>query len=418
MKKIIFTLLFITIGISHISAQALEKIVKKNQPIICNCINGIETIESEEDLEIKFQNCMKVSEKDSLQLQKNGTLDFYQEKIQEALEVNCPNIERKIYSLLEDYKTYISNYRYDLEPPYKEIEKKVIGAYSLGFGHHSPEGNPKLFIYPENRYAIVSFGEVQAGSWRVVKEKYLHLIPNKAEYPFTVYGRYNPKIKDSTKTSFLGDDFSYHTLINYGEPDKKPLLTPIFNIDANCFDFPYKKTMSKVHNKISLAYNNSYLENDEIYLHTFDNTKRFNDFVVFEHTRKNDRSNTVIITIGDNALIFGEDQVTPKSSLNDLSEDDHAFIKKIIAVRETSSFVYYNPGYQNFDHNEITSEVYTFDEKLNTYVSKYDCTGSDCEEDNYHNYSRINKYELLGDITTTKKKYDIAEKSVIYTVCD
>ncbi len=419
MKKIILTIVCLVIGISYIEAQTIEQLVEKNKSTVCNCINAVDHIDNLEDLEVKFQNCLNPNKIDSLQLQKNGRLDVYREQLETALSDNCEIIEEKSQVLIDNYITNLANYKYDLEKPYKEVEEKVIGVYSLGFGHHSPEGSPKLFIYPKNRYAIVSFGEVQSGTWRVVKEKYLHLIPDKSKYPFTVYGRHNAKIKDSTKTSFLGDDFSYRTLIHYGELKEKPMLTPIFNIDANCFDFPFKRTVDKVYNKISLAYNRSdgFQENQELDIQLFNNDKKFNDFVIFEHTRKNNRSTTIVVTIDDDTLIFERGQITSKSSLENISDDDNEILINIMKVKEMPPFVYRNPGYRSFSEEEINSNSYSYDKELNTYVSIYECR-NDCLEDDYHNYTYVNKYELLNDITTNTIQFEIAEKSFIYTVCD
>jgi len=386
-------LLYSVLSISYIEAQTIEQLVEKNKSATCNCIKEINHIVNE---------------------------DVYRRKLESALNNSCPVIETKIQTLIEDHRNSLLNYRYDLEKPYKEVEEKVIGGYSLAFGHHSPEGNPKLFLYPGNRYAIISFGDAQSGTWRVVKEKYLHLIPNKSKYPFTVYGRHNPKIKGSTKTSFLGDDFSYNTLIHYGELEEKPLLSPIFNEDANCFDFPYKETINTVYDKISLAYNPyyGYDQDIEIDIHTFNNATKFNDFIIFEHTKMNNRSKTSVITIGDGTLIFSENQITSKSSLKNISEENDLFLKKIMAEKKIPPAVYFNAGYNGFNKDEIISDQYTYNENLNTYVHIYDCTGSDCEEDDYHNPSQVNKYELLEEVTTQAKQFTIAEKSVIYMVCD
>lgn len=420
MKKIIFVLILSIVSNYNTNAQTTEKIIEKNKSIVCNCINNIDHIDSLEDLGIKFQNCLKPSKKDSSQLQKNGHLETYKQQLETVLFDSCPDIKEKSQLLIQNYRINLANYNYDLEKPYKKIEEKIIGGYSLAFGHHSPEGSPKLFIYPKNRYAIISFGDVQAGTWRVVKGKKLHLIPNKTKYPFTVYGRHNPKIKDSTKTSFLGDDFSYDTLINYGELEEKPLLTPIFNLEANCFSFPFKETISNIYNKISLAYNVGYgFQGDpEINIHTFNNDKKFNDFVIFEHTKMNSRAMTIVVTIDDNTLTFEKGQVTSKSPLDNISDEDNLFLTNIMKVKETPSFVYYNSGYNSFPKEEINSESYTFDKELNTFVYKYDCTGGDCLENDYHNPSQVNKYELLVEVSTHKKQFEIAEKSVIYTVCD
>ena len=74
--------------------------------------------------------------------------------------------------------------------------------------------------------------------------------------------------------------------------------------------------------------------------------------------------------------------------------------------------------YRSFDKNQVNSELYEFDEKLNSfiYINGEGIEFSESEE--YTNYLVVNKYELLEHVSKQTKRYSIAEASIIYTVCE
>ena len=417
-KSLIF-LLFTTILTGN--AQSIEKIVKDKASSTCDCIEKIEYIDSKADFEVKVKSCVALSEKDSTRIFKQTTFHEYDKLLQAKLFEDCDAIQTKLDQLRQSYNTTNMDSLYSAEKQYKQIEKNIMGSYSLSFGHRSPEGSPTLFLYKENKYVIASFGEVQMGTWRVIKEKYLHLTPNKAKKPFNVYGRYNPNIGDSTHTSFLGDRFRYNTLITYGETTKNPVnLSPIFNKDANCFSFPYIHKTSGKPNQISLAFNQNYEESPDqkVMLTTYKNPNNFNDFIIFEYTRDQNKM-PIRVLIDGNKLIFRESQVTEKSPLPKAGSEDDTFLKEMSTINNTPEAIYYNFGYKQFKSEEINSKSYKYNKKLNNYVYRGKVPPT-YEEDtsDYHNFLQVNKYEMLQDVTQQQKQFTIAKKSIIYTVCD
>lgn len=421
MKNIILVTLFLFITILKGNAQSIEEIVNDKASATCNCIEKIEYIDSQADFEIKLKSCAALSTKDSTKVIKQTTFKEYDKLLQSKLFENCNAIETKLTKLRESYLITNMDSLYNTEKQYKNIEEDLLGSYGLSFGNRSPEGSPTLFLYHNNRYVIASFGEVQTGTWRVVKEKYLHLNPNKAKYPFSVYGRYNPCIGDSTKTSFLGDRFSYRTLITYSKTNESPVnLTPIFNKDANCFDFPYVHKTTSVPQQISLAFNQFYetSENQETTLYNFKNTTNFNDFIIFEYTKAENKM-PIRVLIDGNKLVFGEHQITQKSPLPKPGSENDNFIKKMSAINFTPKTIYYNFGYKEFKSEEINSKSYKYNKKLNNYIYKGKVPPTYEEEtSDYHNFLQVNKYVMLQDVTTQQKQYKIDPKSIIYTVCD
>lgn len=417
--KLLILLLFTTVFASK--AQSIEEFISNKASATCNCIENIDYIDSQADFELKLKSCAALSAKDSTRVLKQTTFNEYDNLLQSKLFENCTAIETKLTKLRESYLITNMESLYNTEKQYKNIEEGLLGSYGLSFGNRSPEGSPTLFLYHNNKYVIVSFGEVQTGTWRVVKEKYLHLNPNKTKYPFSVYGRYNPSIGDSTKTSFLGDRFSYRTLITYNKTTKSPVnLTPIFNKDANCFDFPYIHKTASVPQQISLAFNQSYEESEDqkITLYSFKNTTNFNDFIIFEYTRAKNKM-PIRVLIDGNKLVFGKRQITEKSALPKPGSENDSFIKEMSAINFTPKTIYYNFGYKEFKSEEINSKSYKYNKKLNNYKYKGKVPRTYEEESSdYHNFLQVNKYEMLQDVTQQQKQFKIDKKSIIYTVCD
>ena len=390
------------------NAQTIEKLVEDNTAKSCKCMKKIDIVTSKLDLENKVYSCSRLSKNDSIAILKITTFKEYEKFVLSKLPADCDGLEAKLEQLRQ---SYTSTYTDDTEEKYENVEKKIIGSYDLSFGHKSPEGSPTLILYNQNEYVIETFDALQVGTWQVVKGKYLHLFPNKSKSPLTIYGRHNPNIGDSTYTSFLGDRFSDKTLITYEQTTKKPInLSPIFNKDANCFSFPYIHKTSGKPDQISLAYNQNYEEftEQEVTLYTFKNSKSFNDFIIFEHTR-NINGMPADILIGDNKLIFDEDSIAIKysSSGENTTEDTN------------SRFIYYNSGYKIFKSELINSKQYSYNKKDNNYLYDKNLeTTYEPDISDYHNYYQVNKYEKLQDLTKEQKQFTIAKKSIIYTVCD
>ncbi|WP_027419622.1 hypothetical protein [Crocinitomix catalasitica] len=420
MRITFLTILGLLLFQSVIYAQSTAELLKVKTIEGCDCFTQIDYIDNKADFEIKFEDCTALTKKEAAQIEKKGSVDEFKKQLQAALSDNCPAFASKLYSLRNSYSIGIPDSIYNAEPKCKSVEEEIIGQYSLSFGNHSPEGGARLYVLPDYKYMIVAFGELQVGSWKILKEKYLHFIPKKMEYPFHVYGRFNPAIGDSTITSFLGDDFSYRTLIHYGlVKDSQPNLIPIFNEEANCFDFPYLGSIAGKYDEIALAYQKRYEydENEPIDIYSFKNVNKFNDFVVLEYTDM-EVLRTERVNIQGDQLIFGLNKVTKRYPLPEVNSEDALFINEYTKRQVVLPELYYNAMYRSFDKNQVNSELYEFDEKLNSfiYINGEGIEFSESEE--YTNYLVVNKYELLDNVSKQTKRYSIAEASIIYTVCE
>ncbi len=311
--------------------------------------------------------------------------------------------------------------------PKTELNNKnpdISGKYSLSFGSHDPQGGVHLFVLKNNKYLIAYFGGIQTGTWKITEGKHVHFSPYKPKHPFAVYGKYNTKIGDSTKLSFLSDDFNHNTSIHLGEiKDKTPVFSPIFNKDANCFGFPHQAVVNKKHKELSLVVKQNYYDDEKNTpqnIITFINSNTYNDFVVYYHEESTD-SSPFNATIGDNALIFNDGKAN-KRALPEPNSEDAMFLKEYSTIVPDPEYVFYNPACKKFDANQVNHESYKYNKEEDAYIIKMDCKnskGEDCyKENDYDNPSVILKFQSLNRVKTSRLTYKTAEKSILFSVCD
>ncbi len=421
-KKIIPLILIVFIQ-GSVYAQTIDQIVKKNGIATCNCFEKTGYIDSEAHFELKLDSCHILSKEDSLKVERLGSINDYESALYDYFRTHCDAYKTKRDTLLQSYADE-NNTLFSIEDSLSANNKKIMGEYSLAFGHSSPEGGARLYILEDNKFAIGYFGGAQIGHWKIVKGQFLHLIPLRPKYPFAIYGRHNPNIKDSTKIVFKRFGRSPHSFIHLGKLDQVTHLTPVYNKDYNCSSYPSKTIVEGIHEEISLAYKIWYGEekSNELELFSFQNPKAYNDFVVYGYI-DNYKLKPLRVIIDGDKLIFGKNEYTTRRPFED--DESESLIKEISGAYNefTTISKYYNLGYKEFDEETILSEIYTYNSRDNTYISSYyDCKteeGKDCyKADDYDNVKVVNKYDVLQNISTSKKKYMIHDESLIYSVCE
>ncbi len=413
MIKRAFGMLIMLILTSNIYAQTIDQLVKENVIKICNCIDTISYLDSFLDFEIKIDSCSHLSKSDSIQITEMTEIYEFDNRITEELYASCTTFQTKLNELNE--KSYTQDYMdslYASGGEFKEIQNKIIGEYSLSFGRRSPEGEAHLFINKHNRYAMSWFGGGIVGGWKIVKGKYLHLNPDKSQYPFYVYGRNNPDISDSTKIYFNGD-FSFNTLINLGEINKsQPILTPVFNEDANCKT--YLVEIENKYNELSLAFNvtGENEVNRDFDIYTYKNTDDFNEFVICEYI-ETFYSNPIRVIIDKDKLIFGKNEITKRHPLKESTIKEIKLFEEITNVTNIPENVYFSSDFIESSGIGSNSEIF-FDTKLNTYIS----LRKDPEDGSFSEMLRVNKYDILQNVSLQKMQFKINKNSLIHSNCD
>lgn len=416
----IFSCLLMTSLLStQVNAQtkdSIEKLVEKNVVEACNCVKDIEYIDNFVDFDMKFDHC--IQSKGNRLLKKEEAYQKYNDLMYKRVE-SCGNFAKTVDDFLKRPEPKLSDAIYNNQEPYKDIAKNIVGQYSMSFGNYSPEGGTTLALLDNQRYVIVSFGTVIVGDWRIVKGKYLHLLPYRTESPFYVFGRHNTKSKNKTTVTFDGGGFGYDTLIHFDAlSQERPILTPVFNDDANCFKSPYKAELTGTYHAISLAFNPDY-ENkgdEAIDMYTFNNDKNFNEFYVLEFNRLARRE--VMKAMIDNDELVFEQGRTKRSPLPEASTEDAAFFRQMSDIKPFPKTLNYNLAGREVDSESINREDYTFDSSLNAYIANTKCSEDCPTEDDYDYVDIFYEYQSLEDIAVTQSKFKISEQPAIYTVCE
>lgn len=120
-------------------------------------------------------------------------------------------------------------------------EAPYVGQYTLDQGGTDAAGRINLLLMPGGDYAIVYFGGMQQGTWKVLPDGRLEL----REWPadpadFQVFGRHTPTLGNEVRLQFEGfiDTYAKIGLVGAGQQGELA-LHPVFNDDANCFQDSY-----------------------------------------------------------------------------------------------------------------------------------------------------------------------------------
>lgn len=405
----IFSCLLITFLLSTpVNAQTeddVKRLVKKNLIEVCECFKQFDYIDSFADFDIKFDQCLQASTNDNTLKQDEDIFEQYTHSMHEQQMQSCDTYASKLDFVLLRPEPKLSDPIYNNQNRYKETANNIVGEYSMSFNMgHSPEGGPTLALLDNQRYVIASFGIVLVGDWRIVKGKYLHLLPYRTRYPFFVFGRQNTNLGNTTIMKFKGDGFSESTLIRYSKIDQEvPTLTPILHVDNQ---YPYKAEVSNIPKAFSLAYNSDYKVDEAVEIYTFDNNQNFNDFSILEFNGLAHREAMKAI-IGDNELTF-EQGNTKKRPLPEASTPNAQFYTEMSEIKPFPKTLYYNLAGRSFDSERIDQDNYTFDNNLKAYVANTMC-GKNCPaEDDYDNTDIFYEYKSLEDVTRKLSRFKVA----------
>ena len=383
----------------------IETLVKNNSIEVCECFKQVDYIDDFSDFDIKFDQCLQASTNDSALKQDEHIFEQYTHSMHEHQMQSCDAYAARVDYVLQRPEPKLSDPIYNNQDQYKEIAESIVGEYSMSFGNYSPEGGSSLALLDNQRYVIVGFGVVLVGDWRIVKGKYLHLIPHRTEYPFYVFGRHDAELGDNTVLNLDGDGFNELALIHYGSiDDKVPNLTPTSSINKQGL---YDVEIPRKLEAISLAdrdYENNGGKDIDIY--TFDNPKGFNNLHLLEFTRLARREVTKAIIDGDE-LVF--DQRRTKSwPLPEASTPDAQFYAEVSETKPFPKTLYYNLAGRSFDSERIKQDDYTFNDDLKAYVANIKCNEDCPAADDYNNTDIFYEYKLLEDVTRQSSKFKIA----------
>jgi len=297
----------------------------------------------------------------------------------------------------------------------------ITGTYSLG--SHAPEGGSHLIVLEDGNYAIAYFGGIQTGKWELTKNSIYRFSPNIKESKFELFGRHNKDLKGSTKIFFTGFENSQTFIQLRTTKEEYYTMQRVFNVDANCFDFPYVHTFEAATSSISLMFD-SYEEGRSKII-TFKNPEGYNDFLANYVEVSSYEARPFYATFKDNSLHFEDNNDSERTPLNE-NDEDVKFLKNMINKETNRDIIYINPSYNIFgglDSEEETLDIHekhVFNEQKNAFISKSYVEGNEYirSDESFHNMSIIYAYKVLKEFSKTSAKFNIDENSIFQVSCD
>ena len=387
----------------------LGKLVKNNSIEVCECSKKLDYIDSFADFEMKFEQCLQASINDSTLKQDEDTFIQYGNLMYENQMQSCDAFTTKIDDVLQRPDPKLSDSIYNDQDQYKEVAKNIIGQYSVSSDpEQSLAEGTTIALLNDQRYVLIYLGITSTGNWRIVKGKYLHLIPDRTEYPFYVFGRDNAELTDKTKIRFEFESggSNQNTLVHYGRTSQDvPTLT--FVLDINRY-YPHVIEGIDTPKAISLAYSpdiNNYGDK-AIDVYTFNNNEEHNDLYVLELNQL--ASAKTIRTVIENNELRLVSKGLKKRPLPKASSDDAKYYAEVLETKPFPKILYYSLGGRSFDSGSIDQDNYTFDDNLKAYVANIKCHEDCPAADDYDNTDIFYEYKLLEDVTRQSSKFKIA----------
>ncbi|MCF6279052.1 MAG: hypothetical protein L3J14_01760 [Flavobacteriaceae bacterium] len=296
----------------------------------------------------------------------------------------------------------------------------IIGTYNIDSG-------AQLNILENGGFAIIHYGGIQTGKWKIADNNTVQFTPNKKN-TFELYGRHNKDIKNGTKMFFSGFE-NAQTFIQLNAT-KKYTMQRIFNIDANCFSFPYVHTFNTSTNNILLMTKKYDQKIGKIM--TFKNPENYNDFMAIFTNQEEIEIIPFSALFKDNTLSF-KDQYYPSFSDSEripLEEDSEEikFIRKFMETEANKDTFYVNPSYNVFggiesdeEHQDI-HKYHQFDKEKNAFINTKNYVEGNKHiksDDSFHNMSLIYAYKILKEFTLQESEnYKINEKPLFKVNCN
>ncbi len=205
----------------------------------------------------------------------------------------------------------------------------ITGSYYQSSGN--PEGGTNFIILPNNTFVVAYFGGMRKGTWEL-KENDSYAFTFHVEPQFVLYGRYNPKFKDSVAVRMSTDSDNY-AVVRFND-EKQTRFTPVFNKDANCFSYPYiysQKEALKTLEAFTIRYSDygkAEFEGLTDYF-SFKIDEDYNEFMLTGLPKSYSEGGSFMATFTDGILaIEGEKPIKKRKAYNEIDEETLGFVKQ------------------------------------------------------------------------------------------
>jgi len=227
---------------------------------------------------------------------------------------------------------------------------EIVGSYYMSSGN--PEGGSHFIVMPDHTFVVTYFGGMRKGTWELQDDRYFFTYH--VEPVFVLYARNNPKVTDSVSVRIAIDgnrSFALRLNASGDEP-----FTPLFNKNANCFDYPYiLKQKEALKNLDAYAPDRGYRSQNELEdlgeQYSFNTEIQHNEFILAGLSREYSTPRSFSATFANNSMVLNDSKTIEKSGeIEDMNAEDMQFVKQFI---ETELFpkqlVYGNEFFPHYD---------------------------------------------------------------------
>lgn len=296
-------------------------------------------------------------------------------------------------------------------------QKNLVGSYHISSGNPD-DGGYTWFLFENNEFAMVTFGQIVAGTWQEISKNQIQFEPYSAKQSFQVFGRNNPKVK-GTQFIFQGLDINEGSWIGVSDQGVQRLL----NSDANCLDYPIKKSIEHKMTSLFLASCNLKSDCDRLNSYQFEIGSN-NEFIVIYFNSQNTIPSFKGTIVEDQLhLDYGASSTKKrKISSNDqmelkpyLQEIKSQYLKKEILLDAENQMVKLDVPAGEYDSNPgiqgLSALNYNIDLNTGIYRAKEKFSGEDLE-----NYNTLFLYKKL-DFKLEDRTFEKVENSLLQFSC-
>ncbi len=308
-------------------------------------------------------------------------------------------------------------------------------------GYYGASSQGGITIFPNKRFAILSIGGTQAGSYKILDQNVIEFSLDYEPHAFVLYGRKTESLGDTTRILF--ENFHETSAkVNFEEEPKTEILDfkNVFSPNTNCIDFPYlyKSTIpikklrftTPEHPKMLLEpHLAGWILEEKITkikkydVYTFENTKNYNDFSICFTSIERRVSNTFYAEYQNGQLFFDSEEGIEKVPLKELQELE--FYEVLSQFTPKNKPKYLNKEFLALPEIDgLNIDLYQYDKTKDIYHSpklKENKEYFEIDEYELKRYNEIFPYYRINTVKVHKhlvKKMNLLTEFLFSTECD
>ncbi|MET4082176.1 hypothetical protein ABIB40_002132 [Pedobacter sp. UYP30] len=302
-----------------------------------------------------------------------------------------------------------------------QSKSDLVGSYNI---RPKADGEiaSSMHLFENHKYVVTFYTGGQVGNWAIDNNDRVTFTPTGMPKPFTIFGRQNKYLADSTRIMFSGFQGYENYIGTQKLANNKPLMKQVLNRDANCAPFPIVYTFKGDHEALSF-FNKPFQDEenqDKNVVYNFKNEQNYNDFIAVYTKSTNDER--PYFAMAKNGGLFFEGTIFAKKEPLLKDVENAQLLRKSIEHNFNPADIYYNPFYgaEAKDIKDDTSN-YIFDVKKNAYLDKLNyVAGEELKpDDNSFNSKNIYyRFEALKTVTESKVPSQLNHQPIFNYKCD